>query len=528
MESNQNELFENNVTPSIDHTPEPPVEHTTSDTYHFWAEENAVPVQETVNTSSSISEEPAQTQFVATEECSYSAVEAAPAMPDNAFSNVPELTAEPLKKKKEHRFAKKFFGCVALAVCFGVVAGASFFGIRYAYHHFFPEEAERIEEALQKQPNKTKPNITISSTSLSETGDTDASEVVSTVVEQTMPAMVSIKTLYVSTSYNFFGQPIIDEYEGGGSGIIIGSNENDLLIATNYHVIEDTTSVQAILADNTSHTVTVKGSDPAADLAILALPLSSLTEDTLSKIDIAVLGDSDSAKIGQMVIAIGNALGYGPSVTVGYLSAKDREITIEGNDMILLQTNAAINSGNSGGALLNTKGEVIGINNAKLSSTEIEGICFAIPISMATPILDDLMTREILSDDEKGYLGVTVLDLESAVFRDYNWPDGVYVSAVATDSAAEKVGIYQGDIITHVNGAKVTTPNQLINAVTSNRYGTVIEITLQRIVNGQFVEYTFSVTLQPHPELLKTPAEEPQTENTPSETFPPERPGRNR
>lgn len=528
MESNQNELLENNVTPSFEHAPEPPVEHTTSDTYHFWAEENSVPVQDTANTSSPITEEPAQAQFVATEEPSYSATGVAPAMPAGTFSNFTEPSVEPPKKKKEHRFAKKFFGCIALAVCFGVVAGAAFFGIRHAYYRFFPEEAEQFEEVRQNQPNTTRPNITISSTSLSETGDTDASEVVSKVVEQTMPAMVSIKTLYVSTSYNFWGQSIIDEYEGGGSGIIIGSNEDDLLIATNYHVIEDTTSLQAILADNTSHTVTVKGSDPAADLAILALPLSSLTEDTLSKIDIAVLGDSDSSKIGQMVIAIGNALGYGPSVTVGYLSAKDREITIEGNDMILLQTNAAINSGNSGGALLNTKGEVIGINNAKLSSTEIEGICFAIPISMATPILDDLMTREILSDDEKGYLGISVSELDSVVFEYYNWPQGVYVSAVTAGSAAEKVGIYQGDIITHVNGTKVTTANQLVNAVTSNRYGTVIEITLQRITNGQFVEHTFSVTLQQNPELIQAPAENPPAENTPSETFPPERPGRDR
>ena len=193
----------------------------------------------------------------------------------------------------------------------------------------------------------------------------------------------------------------------------------------------------------------------------------------------------------------------------------DREITIEGNDMILLQTNAAINSGNSGGALLNTKGEVIGINNAKLSSTDIEGICFAIPISEATPILDDLMTHEILADDEKGYLGVSVTELDSAIFRDYNWPEGVYVSAVTEGSAAEKAGIYRGDIITHVNGEKVSTANQLVNAVTSNRYGTVVEITLQRIINGTFSEFTYSVTLQQNPELL-------QAQDTPEDTPLPE------
>lgn len=409
-----------------------------------------------------------------------------------------------IKQKKEHRTLKKVLGCIGLAACFGLVAGGTFFGVKQALSYFFAEEDPQTDPQQEFSDLLfRKPNITIASTPVNETGDMDASETVAAVVEQTMPAMVSIQTLRQTTSY-FFGQPFYDESEGGGSGIIVGSNEDDLLIATNYHVIEQTSSIQVILADGTSHAATVKGTDADADLAILALPLSDLTQETMDSIDIAVLGDSDNSKIGQMVIAIGNALGYGPTVTVGYLSAKDREITIQGNDMILLQTNAAINSGNSGGALLNTKGEVIGINNAKLSSTDIEGICFAIPISEATPILDDLMTREILSDDEKGYLGVSVLELESAIFQDYNWPEGVYVSSVTKDSAAEKAGIYQGDIITHVNDTKVTTANQLINAVTSNKYGTVVKITLQRIVNGKFTEFTYSVTLQQNPELIES------------------------
>ena len=463
--------------------------NTTNDTYHFWAEESAVtkececpqPEPDTFEVSPSFPEEPEQ---------------------KTASGAIPLSDDQP--KKKEHRFFKSFLRCVGLAACFGVVAGVSFFGIRYAFYRFFPQETEQLEEvAGNKDLLFQKPNITIASTPVSEVGTMDASETVASVVEQTMPAMVSIQTLRTTTSY-FFGQPIYNEQEGGGSGIIVGSNEDELLIATNYHVIDQTSSVQAILADDTSHAVTVKGSDAKADLAILALPLSDLTQETLDSIDIAVLGDSDNSKIGQMVIAIGNALGYGPTVTVGYLSAKDRTVTIEGNDMNLLQTNAAINAGNSGGALLNTKGEVIGINNAKLSSTEIEGICFAIPISEATPILDDLMSREILSDDEKGYLGVSVMELDSAIFQDYNWPEGVYVSSVSKDSAAEKAGIYQGDIITHVNGTKVTTANQLVNAVTSNRHGTVVEITLQRIINGKFSEFTYSVTLQQNPSIEST------------------------
>ena len=431
---------------------------------------------------------------------------------DPVIEPIPEVDQNPViepdlvsakQPKKKRGFLRKSLGCIGLAACFGLVAGGSFFGVKLAFSHFFPQENAQLENL----PDATdllfqKPNITISSTEVNEVGDTDATETVATVVEQTMPAMVSIQTITQTTSY-FWGQPIYDEQPGGGSGIIVGSNENDLLIATNYHVIEGTSTVQVILADNTTHDVTVKGSDADADLAILALPLSGLTQETLDSIDIAVLGDSHSAKIGQMVIAIGNALGYGPTVTVGYLSAKDREVTIQGNDMILLQTNAAINSGNSGGALLNTKGEVIGINNAKLTSTDIEGICFAIPISEATPILDELMTREILSNEEKGYLGISVTDLDSSIFRTYNWPDGVYVSAVTEGSAAHTAGIYQGDIITHVNGESVTTSNQLINAVTSHRYGTEIEITLQRIIDGTFKEFTYSVILQQHPDVLK-------------------------
>lgn len=478
MDSNQDNIL-NNDTATADVA--------ANDTYHFWAEESAASSE-----TAEVSATSAATQIP-------------PGVAEPASTPVETLPETPVKKKKEHRFLKKLFGCIGLAACFGIVAGGTFFGVRYGISRMFPQENELSEEVTG--PGDLlfqKPNITIASTSTSEVGETDATETVASVVEQTMPAMVSIQTLQTTTSY-FWGQPIYNDQEGGGSGIIVGSNEDDLLIATNYHVIENTSSVKAILADGTTHDVAVKGADAQADLAILALPLSVLSQDTLDSIDIAVLGDSDSAKIGQMVVAIGNALGYGPTVTVGYLSAKDREITIEGNDMILLQTNAAINSGNSGGALLNTKGEVIGINNAKLSSTDIEGICFAIPISEATPILDDLMTREILTDDEKGYLGVSVKELDSAIFRDYNWPEGVYVSAVTEGSAAEKAGIYQGDIITHVNGEKVSTANQLVNAVTSNRYGTVVEITLQRIINGKFSEFTYSVTLQQNPELLKTP-----------------------
>lgn len=403
------------------------------------------------------------------------------------------------KPKKEHRFFKKAVTCVLTAACFGLIAGATFLGVRYAYDRFFPQETtETTHSGSSSQKPDSVPGLTIPTVAPVEVGESDGSDIVAKVVEQTMPAMVSINSTFTQTTY-YFGRPYVEEESGSGSGIIVGSNDTDLLIATNYHVIEDATSLETILADGTKHTVTVKGSDPAADLAIVALPLSDLSEETRQQIDIAILGDSDSAQVGQMVIAIGNALGYGRSVTVGYLSAKEREIELTSGTMTLLQTNAAINPGNSGGALLNTKGEVIGINNAKISSTSIEGICFAIPISKATPILEDLMTREILSDEEKGYLGVNVQELDSVMFQLYNWPEGVYVSNVIEGGSAEAAGIYKGDIITHVNGSRVTTTNQLINSVTSHRHGETIEITLQRIIDGRFTEMNFTITLQPKP-----------------------------
>lgn len=397
--------------------------------------------------------------------------------------------------KKEHPVLKKVAKLIACAACFGIVAGSCFFGTTKLYEYFFPNSPviTQLSEGTSKTP------FLIASTETNTVGELDASETVTEVVKNAMPAMVSITSTVQTTSY-FFGQPYTEESTSGGSGIIVGKNDTDILIATNHHVINDAISIAVTFTDGSTAQAFVKGSDSLADLAIIAVSLNTLTEETLSNIDIAVLGDSESANVGEMVIAIGNALGYGPTTTVGYLSAKDREVNIDGNNMILLQTNAAINHGNSGGALLNSRGEVIGINNAKLSSTSIEGICFAIPISKATPILNELMSREILSEEEKGYLGISVKELDSSIFQFFaDWPEGVYVYSVSEGSPAEKAGIYAGDMITAINGVSVTTANQLINAVTSNRIGTEIEVTLQRNVNGAFEEFVYHITLGPKP-----------------------------
>lgn len=444
--------------------------------YSFWAEEMHAPTSD----SGSFYENVNQTDTP--EQSAYS------------YQSYGATIPEPVKK--EHPRLKKAARLVLCAACFGFVAASCFWGTTKLYSHFFPNSPVMGENTIPHPQHKIPQ---IASTQTTTVGEMDASGTVTEVVKNAMPAMVSITSTVQTTSY-FFGQPYTEESTSGGSGIIVGKNDTDILIATNHHVIDDAISIAVTFTDGSTAQALVKGSDSLADLAIIAISLDGLTEETLSNIDIAVLGDSESANVGEMVIAIGNALGYGPTTTVGYLSAKDREVNIDGNNMILLQTNAAINHGNSGGALLNSRGEVIGINNAKLSSTSIEGICFAIPISKATPILNELMTREILSEEEKGYLGISVKELDSSIFQFFSdWPEGVYVYSVSEGSPAEAAGIYAGDMITAINGVSVTTANQLINAVTSNRIGAEIEVTLQRNVNGTFQEFVYRITLGPKP-----------------------------
>ena len=224
------------------------------------------------------------------------------------------------------------------------------------------------------------------------------------------------------------------------------------------------------------------------------MPLENLTAQTLATIKVAKLGNSNDIKVGEMVVAIGNALGYGQSVTVGYISAKDREVTVDNTKMTLLQTDAAINPGNSGGALLSLEGEVIGINSVKYADEDVEGMCFAIPVSNVEDIITNLMNS--LADEEKGYLGIGVNDVTEAIAEYYNWPIGVYVVNFSENSAAEEAGIRIGDIITGVNGIVVETANELIERVTTNPYGTTVTITLQRNVDGEYQEIEVDVVLR--------------------------------
>ncbi len=418
-------------------------------------------------------------------------------------STASTVTVEVPAKKKKRPIAKAF-KWIAGAACFGIVAGAAFLGTSYLASEVFGIQIVKNQDVdknvFNGNPSNasgsvgTPTNITLGVASTIEGTENPAESVVVQVVDQNLAATVAVNSTYLITS-SYWGQQYQKEAQSSGSGFIVGKNDTELLIATNNHVIADATSIKVTFIDDAVLEAVVKGTDSIADLAIIAVPLDSISTDTLSAIRVATLGDSDSVRLGEMAIAIGNALGYGQSVTVGYISAKDRTVTIDGNDMVLLQTDAAINDGNSGGPLFNTKGEVIGINSAKYADTDVEGMCFAIPISRAIPILNELMTREILAEEDKGFVGVSSRSVTDTLASFYGWPLGAYVVEVLEGSPAENAGIYVGDIVTEVNGVKITTADQLVSAVSSYRYGTTIEITVQRMVNGRYEEIDLSVTL---------------------------------
>ncbi len=423
----------------------------------------------------------------------------------NYENTASRVTAEVPVKKKKRPFVK-VLKWVAGAACFGIIAGAAFIGTSYLATEVFDlpwlqklavndsENSLTADGNTIITGNGTPVNITLGTASVIEGAESPAESVVVQVVEQNLAATVAVNSTILDTIESFWGT-YEQEVPSSGSGFIVGKNDTELLIATNNHVVADSTKIEVTFIDDTVLEAMIKGTDAKADLAIIAVPLKDLTAETLSNIRIATLGDSEKVRLGEMAIAIGNALGYGQSVTVGYISAKDRTINVEGNEIVALQTDAAINGGNSGGPLFNTKGEVIGINSAKYQATGVEGMCFAIPISRAIPILNELMTREILADEDKGFLGVTIKDVTADISAFYGWPIGAYIYSILEDSPAEAANLQVGDIVTNVNGVRVSTANELIAAVSSYRYGTTAELTVQRFANGQYNEMTINATL---------------------------------
>lgn len=428
---------------------------------------------------------------------------------DNARHSFDLSDGNKSKAKKKTKFIGRAAKFIITAATFGLIAGGTFLGVNAIYYEMNPEATPFILNFSNDgnslggyQLNLSSPegNQKIPATTVSKDKIVQATDITE-MVKNTMPSIVTITSTYTQ-SYNWFGQQYDQENEGGGSGFIVGKNETELLIATNNHVVEGADPITVTFIDDTQAEAIIKGTDAIADLAVISIDLSSISKETLAAIDIAKLGDSESVKVGQMAIAIGNALGYGQSTTVGYISAKDREVAVSDKTMVLLQTDAAINPGNSGGALLNIKGEVIGINTVKYASSEVEGMGFAIPISRALPIINELMSREILKEEEKGYLGVVPNDVTEDISSMYNWPIGVYVTEMIEDGAAAKAGVLVGDIITKVNDTEITASTQLRDKVTSYRAGTEITITIMRNNNGKFEEKQIVVTLEKNPQLI--------------------------
>ena len=421
----------------------------------------------------------------------------------NGYSNNPYASYQPSgpEKPKEPNEPKKkrkvpgVFKLVAAGMAFGLIAGITFQSF-YAITQRSVEANNGSGVNLQATvTQETSSNDGVITTATSAEGVVSD---VSDVAAKVMPSIVAINSTVTATNYDFFGREVSQAGQSSGSGIIIGQNDSKLYIVTNNHVIDGATSVQIVFADETTAKATIKGADASADLAVLTVDMNSLSKDTAAAIKVATLGNSDEVQAGEIAIAIGNALGYGQSVTVGYISAVNREVTIEDQTMTLLQTDAAINPGNSGGALLNAAGEVIGINSVKYASAEVEGMGYAIPISSAIPMINELMNREVIAKQDQGFLGIDASKAQEVteIYAErFNMPIGIYINDVIKDSPAEKAGLMQGDIITGLDSTKIETIDDLINALSYKKAGQNVKLVIQVKEKGVYVEKTLEVTL---------------------------------
>ena len=381
------------------------------------------------------------------------------------------------KKSGRGKYAAKL---VASAVAFGLIAGLVMQGVTYGF-----SKAGIGNGATQLATTKT----TSSSSSTS-------SEDLSGVSSNVMPSIVSITGKFETTSQSWFGQTQSSESEGVGSGIIIGKKDGKILIATNNHVVVDAKSLSVGFVDGKSASATIRGTDSDADLAVVEVNTKDMKASTLKKIAVITLGDSSKLKTGERAIAIGNALGYGQSVTGGYISALNRQVQLTDKTMTLIQTDAAINPGNSGGALLNSKGELIGINTVKYSSEDVEGMGYAIPINTAKPIIKKLIKNEDTSESEQAYLGVSGQTIDSSMASQFDMPSGVYVQQVIKSSPAQKAGISAGDVIVSIDGSSVSTMDGLKEKISNLKAGKKVKIVVKRQNQmGTYEKKTLTVTL---------------------------------
>lgn len=384
------------------------------------------------------------------------------------------------KKNKNGGRGKYVAKLAASAVAFGLIAGLVMQGVTYGF-----SRAGIGNGATQLATTKT-------TSSSSSTSSNDLSGVSKNV----MPSIVSITGKFETTSQSWFGQTQSSESEGVGSGIIIGKKDGKILIVTNNHVVADAKSLSVGFVDGKSASATIRGTDSDADLAVVEVDTKNMKSSTLKKIAVITLGDSSKLQTGERAIAIGNALGYGQSVTGGYISALNRQVQLTDKTMTLIQTDAAINPGNSGGALLNSKGELIGINTVKYSSEDVEGMGYAIPINTARPIINKLIKNEATSESEQAYLGVSGQTIDSSMASQFDMPSGVYVQQVIKSSPAQKAGISAGDVIVSFNGSNVSTMDGLKEKISNLKAGKKVKVVVKRQNQmGTYEKKTLTVTL---------------------------------
>ena len=428
-------------------------------------------------------------------------------------------------RRNQNSFQKKAGATIALAVIFGLVAAVVFQAANFAADRFLNTGKSSVQikttDSVDLQETASDDSTADKVLSDSENGT------VAAVAQASMPSVVAITTVSVQEIPSFFGYSS-HQYKSAstGSGIIVGDNDDELLIATNNHVVDGATTLSVcFIGDDVANAETetvnagdngdlnvedavsakIKGTDADNDLAVVAVKKSDIPEDTLNQIKIAQIGSSDDLAVGQQVVAIGNALGYGQSVTSGWISALNRTISTDDgtNSTGLIQTDAAINPGNSGGALLNMKGELIGINSAQYADSAVEGMGYAIPISKAKPILEELMnreTREKVDSSKKGYLGVSLANLTTEAIEMYNMPTGAFVRSVEDDSPAQEAGICKGDIIVKFDGQKVSDGDDLLDKLQYYKSGEKIEAVIARATNGEYEENTIELTLGTRPD----------------------------
>ena len=427
-------------------------------------------------------------------------------------------------KKSDSGLGKKFGITITMALVFGLVAGLVFQGVNLVSSKVFGTKKNATIENVQMVPSSSDTNSN-GSTTASSVSATSLS--VADIAKNAMPSVVAITAVSVQEVQSFFGGT--QEYEGvgSGSGIIIGQNDDELLIATNNHVVEgaknlsvsfygDEIDASALNSQSAQYgqnmeevaqeyaknsvSAQIKGTDADNDLAVIAVQKTDVPDDTMEQIKIASMGSSNDLVVGEQVVAIGNALGYRQSVTSGYVSALDRTIDTDGSSTAsgLIQTDAAINPGNSGGALLNMNGEVIGINSAKFADETVEGMGFAIPVATAQPILDDLMSRETrskVSEDKAAYIGISCKEVSAEVSQMYGIPTGVFVAQVTKGGPAEAAGIQSGDIVTKIDGTKITSYSELTEQLAYYAAGETIDFVVQRADGGEYKDVTVTVTL---------------------------------